>query len=176
MTTTEFMDEGARKWLFKYVSKNYWRVAPWIEFDDLIQEGYVQYCVVLQRYPDAVTAPHKMSLFKLCLRSYVENMVRANTKQVDEAVSDLESLREFPKMQADESFELRALLIKAPDLIKSVIELLKDSTILEELIKPLGHYDNGRRETLNDRMCKLLNKNPKKIDVVGQLRMFFSEA
>ena len=171
---TDFMDDGARRWLYKHAKKNYWRVAAWIEFDDLIQEGMVEYCEVLKRYPQAIEASHKMRLFQLCFRSKIEDLVRANTKQVDDARSDIVEIYESPAMIIPDFSNLHALLIKAPQLIKEALTLLTDDKAREELVKPFEKYDNGRRETLNERFCVLLNKDPKKVDVVTQMRMYFA--
>jgi hypothetical protein len=171
-----FMDDGARNWLFKHAKRNYWRVAAWIEFDDLIQEGYVEYCEVLKRYPQAVEASHKMRLFQLCFRSKIEDLVRLNTKQVDDARSDIVEVYESPAMIIPDFSNLHALLIKAPDLVKAALNLLNDEKMRDELVKPFERYDNGRRETLNERFCKLLNKDPKSVDIIRQLRMHFAGA
>jgi len=171
--TNQFMDDGARNYLFKYAKKNHWRVAAWIDFDDLIQEGYFAYYDTLRRYPTATEPQHIMSLFKLVLRSNIEDMVRKNTKQVDDARSDLVELNDNPNMVLPDFSNLHALLIKAPKAIKDVLALMADDKQREELQKPFTKYDNGRRETLNDRFTKILGLDPK-VDVVGEFKSYFS--
>ena len=168
------MDEGARNWLFKYSKKNYWRVAAWIDFDDLIQDGYVEYCEVLKRYPQATERSHIMRLFQLCFRSKIEDLVRANTKQVDDARSDIVEIYEGPMMLVPDFSNLQALLIKAPKIIADALALMADERARAELAKPFTRYDNGRRETLNDRFCRLLGLDSNCIDVVGQMKTYFS--
>lgn len=165
------MDEGARNYLYKYAKKNHWRVAAWIDFDDLIQEGYYAYYYTINRYKDAKTPQHIMSLFKLVLCSTIEDLVRANTKQVDDARSDI--VETCDNMVLPDFSNLHALLIKAPQAIKDVLALLADDKQRDELTKPFTKYDNGRRETLNDRLCRLLNIDSKK-DLVGEVRSYFS--
>jgi hypothetical protein len=172
--TIEFMDEGARNWLFRHAKKQYWRVAPWIDFDDLVQEGYVEYCEVLKRYPQAIEASHKMRLFQLCFRSKIEDLVRANTKQVDDARSDILEIYDGDAILIPDFSNLHALLIKAPQVIKDALALMADDKLREELVKPFAKYDNGRRETLNERICRLLGQNPNTIDIVKQMRVYFS--
>lgn len=169
----QFMDEGAKKWLFKHAKKQYWRVAAWIDFDDLIQDGYVEYAEVLKRYPQAVTPQHKMRLFQLCFRSKIEDLVRANTKQVDDARSDIVEVFDGEAILIPDFSNLHALLIKAPQLIKDALALLADEHAREELCKPFARYENGRRETLNDRFNRLLGKEDNE-DIVGQLRGYFA--
>ena len=170
---SEFMDAGARNWLQKFARKHYWRVAAWVDYDDLIQDGYVEYCEVLKRYPQATEASHKMRLFQLCFRSRIEDLVRANTKQVDDARSDIVEVYESPAMIVPDMSNLHALLIKAPKDIKDALALMLDEKAREELVKPFVKYDNGRRETLNDRFCRLLGLDASKTDIVSSIRMHF---
>jgi hypothetical protein len=173
--TYSLPDEGARNWLWKYSRKNFWRVAAWIDFDDLIQDGYAAYFETRMRYPTAVQPAHIQSLFQLVFRSKIEDLVRANTKQVDDARSDLVETFDFPSMIASDLSDLRALLIKAPKKVQDAIALLHNAETLEEILKPLVKYENGKRETLNDRFTKFLGLDPK-VDVVGSIRMHFNKA
>ena len=169
-----FPDVGARRWLLKYVKKNFWRVAAWIDYDDLIQDGYVAYYETRMRYPTATEPAHIMWLFQLVFRSKIEDLVRANTNQVDDARSDLVETIESPNMIIPDFSNFHALLVKAPELIKEALSLLIDEQARNELTTPFVKHDNGRRETMNDRMCRLLGKDPNCIDIVGQLRTYFS--
>ena len=172
--TTQFMDEGARNWLYRYAKKNYWRVAAWIEFDDLIQDGYTAYYEVLMRYPQATERAHIMRLFQLVFRSTIEDRVRANTKQVDDARSDIVEIFEGDAVVIPDMSNLHALIIKAPQAIKDALSLLLDEKMRDELVKPFTKDDSGRRETLNSRWCRLLGKDPTSIDVPGMLKTYFS--
>ena len=171
---TQFMDEGARRWLYKYANIQYWRVADWIDFDDLIQDGYAAYCETLVRYPQATERAHIMRLFQLVFRSTIEDRVRANTKQVDDARSDLVEIFDGEAILIPDMSGLHALIIKAPQEIKEALALLLDEKSREELTKPFVKQPNGRRETLNERWCRLLGKDSNSIDVVTELRMYFS--
>lgn len=171
---TDFMDAGARNWLFKHAKKSHWRVAAWIEFDDLVQCGYVEYCEVLHRYPQATEPAHRMRLFQLCFRSKIEDLVRANTKQLDDARSDIVEVFDGDAILTPDFSTLQALLIKAPKEIKAALELMTNEQSREELIKPFVRYDNGRRETLNERFCRLLGYDAKRVDVVTQMRSYFA--
>jgi hypothetical protein len=69
---------------------------------------------------------------------------------------------------------LHALLIKAPNTIKEALALLADEKAREELSKPFIRYDNGRRETLNERFCRLMGRDPSSIDVIKEMRTYFA--
>lgn len=170
----EFMDAGARNWMYKFVNKQYWRVAAWVEYDDLIQDGYGEYYEVLKRYPQAIEASHKMRLFQLCFRSKIEDLVRANTKQVDDARSDILDVYTGDAVLLPDFSNLHVLLIKAPQLIKEALQLLTNEKTREALQQPFAKYDNGRRETLNERWCLLMGRDPSKLDIVKELKTYFS--
>jgi hypothetical protein len=172
MNTIEQMDAGARNWMYAYAKKNYWRVAAWIDYDDLIQDGYIEYLEVVRRYPQATEASHKMRLFQLCFRSKIEDLVRRNSKQIDDARSDIVETYNGDAVLFLDAFGLQQMLLKAPQTIKEALALFTDDKMCEELQKPLARYDNGRRETLNDRLCALLGKED--VDIVGQLKTYFA--
>jgi DNA-directed RNA polymerase specialized sigma24 family protein len=168
----QYMDDGARLWLFNYVRKQHWRVAAWIDIDDLIQEGYFAYYDTLRRYPTAKEPQHIMSLFKLVLRSNIEDMVRKHTKQIDDARSDLVEI--VSQQDAIDFSMLHALVIKAPKHIKDALALFLDDKAREELQKPFTQYASGARETFNERLCKLIGIDHNCIDVAGELKSYLT--
>lgn len=170
-------DEGAVRWLHSYARKNFWRVAAYMDYDDLIQDGYYAWVEVCWRYPLAVANPnraHLMSLFKLCFSNKVTDLSRVRTKQVDDARSDIVEIYDGEAVLTFDPFDLQTLINKAPQVIKDALALFAKDDTRKEIQKPFAKYDNGRRETLNDRLCKLLGKDPNTIDVAGQLRSYFS--
>ena len=177
--TSRQMDQGARLWLLKYSRRNYWRVAAWIDLEDLIQDGYECYYETLYRYPTAKDAAHIMRLFQLVFRSRIEDLVRAHKKQVDSARSDIiENIDSFPMMATilPDFSNFHALLAKAPQQIKDALNLLNSEHGRKALIEPFARRDNGGRETLNERWCSLLGYDSKQIDVVTMLRSYFTIA
>ena len=171
------MDKGARLWLLKYARKNYWRVAAWIDLEDLIQDGFAAYYETLMRYPTAKDAAHIMRLFQLVFRSKIEDLVRAHKKQIDSARSDIiENVDSSPTLSTilPDFSNFHALLVKAPQQIKDALNMLNSEHGRQELIKPFVRQENGRRETLNERWCSLLGYDPKQVDVVTMLRSYFS--
>jgi len=170
MSNFRFPDVGARKWLFKFAKKHHWRVAAWIDFDDLVQEGYAAYYEVLQRYPTAVDPPHIMRLFQLVFRSKIENIVRSNSKQVDCIVGDG---TEYENAASPEAFDFCALMVNAPQEVLEVLTLFTKEGTLEGLREP-PKRNKGQRETMNERLCKLLGKDPNSTNVVETLRMWFA--
>jgi hypothetical protein len=63
------MDPGARNWLLGFARKTFWRLCqPGYEFQDLVQEGFLCWQKVVDRYPDAVDQARVMALFKNTFR------------------------------------------------------------------------------------------------------------
>lgn len=170
------MDAGAKAWMFKYAKRNYWRVASWMEFDDLIQDGLYAWCEVCRRYPNAVENPaHIMSLFKLCYADKITDLSRSKTKQQDDARSDIVEVYDGESVVVPDSSTLHALLIKAPEVVKNTIALLTDDSRKDELAKPFARHANGRRETLNERICSMLGLNSKEIDAVRMVKAYLTQ-
>jgi len=170
-------DEGAIRWMQGYARRNYWRVAAWMELDDLIQDGYYSWCEVCWRYPHAVNTPaHIMSLFKLCYADKITDLSRGKTKQQDDARSDIVEVYEGDSVTIPDPSNFNLLLAKAPKIVKDTIDLLTSDSMKDELHKPYEKQTSGRRETLNERLCKLLKLDSNSIDVVKTTRMYFSPA
>lgn len=146
-----------------------------MDFDDLVQEGYAAYYETLSRYPTAIEPKHIMSLFALVFRSRIERLVLANRKQVDDACSDIIETYGGDTQQTSIMAVNKKPLSQAPKIVKEILSLLrKNETLKYELTKPYTILENGKRETTNDRFCRLLGKDPNCINVVDQLREYFS--
>lgn len=173
---TDLPDNGALAWLHKYARRNYWRVAAWMDYDDLIQDGYREYYEVRFRYPNATQPAHIMSLFKLTMCSKLEDLVRQNTKQIDDARSDIVEVFDGDAVALPDPSTFNLLLIKAPKLVRDTIMLLANDKQREVLNKPYDKQANGRRETFNERICSLLGLDANKNDVVKEVRQYFAAA
>lgn len=170
-------DQGAVAWMHKYARKHFWRVAAWMDYDDLIQDGYYAWCEVCWRYPHAVDNPaHIMSMFKLCFADKITDLSRGKTKQQDDARSDIVDVFDGDAVTMPDPSNFNLLLAKAPKVVKDTIELMTSERMKDELNKPYEKQVSGRRETLNERLCKLLNLDPNSIDVVKTTRLYFSPA
>lgn len=160
------MDEGARKWMFKTIHKNHWRVAAYIGLDDLIQDGYWQWQRVLDKYPDVTHPAHLMRLYQRTLTGYLHDLATKRTREREMLLAYMtpESVR------TDVTFLV--LVAKAPPEIRKFLQRLTDDAVWEEMRKPFVKQ-NGRRETLNERLCRLTGI-PATIDLTGLLVNHFS--
>jgi hypothetical protein len=169
-----YMDDGAKAWMMGYARRNYWRVAAWMDLDDLIQDGYYAWVEVCWRYPAIIDQPAQiMSMFKLCFADKITDLSRGKTKQQDDARSDIVDVFDGDAVTMPDPSNFNLLLVKAPKLVKDTIELMTSDRMKDELNKPYERQANGHRETLNERICRLLKLDPNSIDAVRETRMWF---
>ena len=177
------MDKGAIGWMTRYASKNYWRIAAHMDFEDLCQEGIECYYRVVRRYVDGhynggkgtvTDRPHIMRMFQLRFRSRIEDLAKSRSQQVDFAVGDLfESTIQVPDLNATAISELSARLAKAPLPVKNVLQLFLTPEGLAELQKPY-EIREGKRETFNQRLCRLTGLDPKVTNLPKLVQSYFS--
>lgn len=157
------MDEGARKWLYKTAHKAKWRVAPWIDLDDLYQDGCMCYALVIQRYPQAVDRPHVMRLFQTIYNNHIHALSKAATKSAAEFCDDdVVAHSDQPCPDA----ELSRLLIEAPDIVQRTLLALMEADREHE------RYADGSRETTNEKFCKMIGEDPAKVDAHTMVREY----
>ena len=177
------MDEGARRWLFKTARKNFWRVARWYDLDDLVHEGYAVYYEVRKRYPSAIDPPHQMALFKRIFMTRLCDMAKKRTLSADEVLADDLVLRRIGEQQTESLFDsiaagpnledVKVELAHAPRCVQEAVGLFCDgdprlSSRYRKI--PVGRF--LQRETLNDRLCRLIDHELEGVDLVGMLRRF----
>jgi hypothetical protein len=177
------MDDGARIWLLREVRRQYWRVATWYEIDDLVQDGLLHYHRVATKYAHVKDRPHIMRLFQITFINHVHDLSKRKGKQIDLPISTYISnpLSEntiLDRVGTEDSMNLalfKASLAKAPKPVIDVINLLTTEYGRRCLCAQMRVYTNGVRETLNDRLCRLCNYDPKVTDLVGTVRSYLMD-
>jgi hypothetical protein len=176
------MDDGARRWLLNTARANFWRVSRWYDLDDLIQEGCEVYYYVLNRYAKAKDPPHIMCLFKLSFMSRLHDLANQRTRRPEDVCdADLGfddgsgTASFFDGVTADTDVrEAAAALATAPQYVKDAMALFSTEDGLRRLRSQYRRVPTGgrrtRRETLNERFCRLTGNDPRSTDIVGALR------
>lgn len=180
------MDGGARGWLLRTARKNYWRVSSWYDLDDLIQEGYAAYYDTIRRYPDATDPPHRMALFKRVFMSRLTDMANQRTRRVPEvlfsemtSVTDDGSETSFLDTLAAET-DLSVLLGRlsgAPQCVRDALALFAGEEGLRRLRSAYRRVRSGertRRETFNERLCRLTGYDSEETNIIEALRAYLS--
>lgn len=177
------MDEGARLWLFKTAHKNYWRVAPYYELDDLIQDGFVSYYKTVARYKRRVkNRSHMMRLFQMSYVNHIHDLAKLRTRHNrvianDLVTGDADPLNALAANCSDDTHQLvvfMAALAKAPTQVKQVLLILTTHQGRMELCKP--YRGKANRETSNERLCRLTGYDPEKTDLVAAVKNYFAVA
>ncbi len=86
------MDVGTIGWLHRYARRHFWRLPSWYDYDDLIQDGYLNWLRITQRYTDVTERKHMMRLFQICFVNHVNNLSNWKTKTPEVAVPDISLL------------------------------------------------------------------------------------
>lgn len=155
------MDAGARNWLLKTAKTNYWRVAAWIDLEDLIQDGYMLWISTRRRYTSAIFLPHVMRLFQVTYINHIHDLARENSRLLEYTFSqfDDQAAWAITNLEACEFSELLRLMAEAPGHLKSILVALhvKDRALRSRV------RTNGVRSTLNERLAHTINASPSEL-------------
>lgn len=170
------MDSGAVAWLHKTARKNAWRVHSWYDLDDLLQDGFLHFCRVADRYQDVRAPAHIMSLFKVTYINHCHDLSKWRTRNLPELLvcdlinTDMNEAAFWERCLGFEH-ELATCFTAIVRASQPVCELLSNITS-ERGIKALrSHgrlFSDGTRETLNHKLCRIARCDPQ-YDLVNAL-------
>jgi len=176
-------DRVARGWIHNYARKNYWRVASWVEFEDLIQDANMLYVEVVQiRLPPDAQQEHIMSYFQTCFRNHITDLANRRTRSNETAMSEMFPATEEGNSALEdllgaemEQASFMTLLAQAPAEVKAVLNLLMTDA---GLVKLRSDYErpNGVRETTNERLCRLAGYDSTQVNLVQMVKDHFAAA
>lgn len=170
-------------WATNYLRKNHWRVASWIEFEDLLQDARHKYLECERRYgKTAENGKHFMSLFKRCLTTHFADLSNAWTLERECILPPPEDpeMRELQISQIVGEIEhpgfLRATLHDPP---AEVVELLWALELTPEIfhdrmLRFRRYRGKSIRETTNQWLCRLLGFDPDVTNVRATVIEYFS--
>lgn len=157
-----------------YIQKNLWKYVHLdFEREDLLHEAVIVFCDCRDKYKDTVDTPqHFMALFMTALHNRFWEIAQesCSTKEnvVDEDVLDVRGIN----IHIGEEGSLRILIKQAPQEIKEVLVLAFNAPA--ELLDAIGFNEKGSRNFFNNvKLCNMLGKDPKRIDLVQQMRDYF---
>lgn len=174
------MDDATRRWLLATVYKEFWRVAKWIEADDLIQDGMVCYYRVRQKYLGQRTRGHINSTFKRSFKNHIHDLANQRSRNpketrftelvtIDAPDTVIENL--LPAEYEQQSFN--AMVNEAPALVRELVKLFATDEGRQRLRAVYRVRANGRRETTNERLQRLVGVGPN-VDCVALLQGYFT--
>jgi hypothetical protein len=191
----QVMDASARGWMVKQSVRHYWRVEAFMSVDDLLQDGQVHYLRILRRYPEVTDKPAVMALFKRAFINHIHDLSKKKSKHSVEQVEELAARRRRPgrRVRVQQVFDwehspldpgisdpematFRAFLSKAPKPVQDVIALLTKDDTREALRAQYRVRNDGTRETVNERLCRLCGYDPAQFDLAFLVRRYLSIA
>lgn len=194
------MDSSTRKWLVAFCRDNYWRVAPHIELEDLVQDGFVKFHTIRDRYRgQGRTHAHLINTFKVAFRNHVNDLSNYRTRQpleiqvLDVDWSDRKNIKGLrrtdgtgnmqdpnedfvdhlmPRAPEEQTFAAR--LATAPFRVREALAVYASEEGRQRLCVPYRMRADGTRESLNDRLCRLAGFDPTRVSLVAELRGFLA--
>jgi hypothetical protein len=181
------IDERAKAWLIAVARDHYWRVASWYEFSDLVQDGIVVWYRIVKHYEtdrDRVRRrAHIMRLFKTSYLNHIHNLSIRRTKAAFE-VKAIDALSPTDVDSNDDIWttagktrdlgEYDRLIAEAPVMLKPLLrKLLADGPSLR-MQAAYRVMPKGYRETLNERLCKIVGANPQQQNLAELLLNFLT--
>lgn len=176
-------DAGVRGWIYNTARKNYWRVPPWYDLDDLVQDGYWHYARIVTRYSDVKSRAHMMALFKRTYLNHINDLSKKATKYPQINAGDL--VERSPGLFSENAFwdcimwdegnmDWAGLAAMAPEPIRDVFRLLSSDDGIRRLRSHYRIRRDGTRETFNERLCRLIGIEPT-FDLAGALRSYLTK-
>lgn len=158
------LDKGMRGWIVNFAVKNHWRVAAWMDVEDLVQEGYLCYAKCLDRYGTDLVQRHFMALVQQSFQNRVHNLAAKRTRTIDAPVAsyDAGDVSEVCEGVEPEEGTLATLVRSLPRELSELLQtLLGDARELAEQLP---------RETTNAWLCRIAGLPAARYDVEAALR------
>jgi hypothetical protein len=144
-------------WAAKFIRENQWRADSIHGFDDLMQDAYLLFVKVSERYPRVMDPKHFMALYKTTLRNSMHDHARyMQRKRVlhDDTAEDVSDLYADRVGELTNGGYISVLLSKAPlDLRRALDVLCKEPHCLGE------NRTKRHRENLNMQIRRVLGSD-----------------
>lgn len=155
------MDQGVSGWIYKTARENLWRVSGFIEFDDLVQDGFMFWQRIVTRYPNVTHRPHQMALFKTAFHNHIHDLSKKKTRLELVTESDMDVPLDF-MLEGDDPAQDPDLAFLIPQLPPALLRMIK--RMLETPDAPYRQRLDGR-ETTNERLCRFAGLDATKRDI-----------
>lgn len=167
------MDQGVQGWIFNTARQNFWRVAEFYEFEDLVQDGAMIWARVADRYPTKIGDQKRMmGLFKTAFTNHIHDLSKKASalrlvREADLAVpiSDL--------LESEDADQDQDYLLMIRQLPSSIVRALR-KMYLEDRDHPHRLRLDGTRETTAERLCRLAGLDPDLRDIRQALQAHIS--
>lgn len=147
------------RWVHSYAGKQFWKCSGFIDFDDLLQEGYYAISYCLNRYGCGLDPPHFMRLVQLYFTQVIIDIAKKRTRLSETHDTDFVEPEQTDYfwskvLGSDTQAELNRVISEAPELVrKALIFLANDEGAMRA---PYKKAADGTRETTSGRLSKHL--------------------
>src|ERR1039458_4539334 len=148
------IDQGVEGWIYKTSKANLWRVVPLYDLNDLIQEGFLYFCIINHKYPNVTSRAHMMRLFQRSFINHLHDLAEMRTKRPTPEPLTIENGGEMISGFLDAAFQ--TFIAQAPAHIRSVLVLFNTEDGCRKLRAAHRIRPGGTRETRNERWCRLI--------------------
>jgi hypothetical protein len=161
-----------------HLKKNFWRVSSYMDYEDLLQDSYVIFLKLRDRYTTVDDPRWFMSLFMRSFSNHVINLSKKrtlNSLEVLDCEFFTEGEEDFSILstavgERDNLGYYETVLSQAPPEIRSALSILINCpTEIWDLIV------SGDRNIGNSKLCGLLGLNPKKVNILDKTRNYLGE-
>ena len=160
-----------RGWAKKFISKNRWRCDSIHNFDDLLNDAYLTFIRVAERYPRVMDPPHFMALYKTAMRNEMHDRARYVQRKRPvhaELSDDVSDLFDDRMGEVTNGGHFNLLMAEAPPEVRLALTLLSEQP--EALRDPAKRPKN--RENLNMRLRRILGIE---FDFVGAFKTLLAK-
>lgn len=154
----------AKSWAIGFISKNRWRCDRIHEFDDLLQDAYLTFLRICNKYPRVVGPAHFMTLYRMAMNNEMHDRARyvKRKREIHEDTSvDPTELGDRRIGEVTNGGFVSVVIANAPEPIKQALSCLIENP-------PELHQATGYRENLNMKLCRVLGYQ--RTDLMGGLR------
>lgn len=162
-----YLDDGMIGFINSFARKNHWRVASWLDLDDLVQDGWMKYYKV-RRHPNYAALNDKtdptpddrrqmMALVRTALTHHVHGLASRRTATPEDTFASLVMRNDSPRVEDALSATACAdgigvVLASAPrELVELVMIIAGDAVRAAQFV-----YDaSGTRETIDQHLLRL---------------------
>lgn len=162
-------DPDIKKWTAAFSHRNFWKCKDYsLSREDLVQEGWLVYNRVLAKYSHITNPGHFFSLYRTSFeREFFDFMEKGDQlRSIVDTTVDLYLGEQFSDCGENAAFA--RLLAEGPEELRLVLSMFNDPILLAELRKPYREKRGQVRESLNQRMCRLLDIA--RVDLLGPVR------
>jgi hypothetical protein len=132
-------------WATKYLAKQVWRIRPMLELDDALQESYLLFLRLTERY-DFESPQHFMAMWKRCLSNKVHGWACERTNMHQEHLSN-KMLNDIPDRTNDALWEHHEA--KATGYVRQLLRATRT-----RIRRPRRRHSDGTRLTTNEYLCR----------------------